>query len=80
MTLRHNQLVKTAIGKLVKGLDDDEGVPTVVAQGIQDIVEAVMGPRSADIFKECVQTTEGRWYLPSGQGLAVWHRMEDVEI
>lgn len=78
MIPRHNMNIMRSVQKLVVGMDDEEGIPTTVCEGVRELVDELMGTDSLDIFNSVVKAQDDRWYLPEGEGLATWNRMYDI--
>lgn len=48
---------------LVRGFDDDEGLPEAAYEATRDLIRLVLGEAAADHFARAVDAQDGRFYL-----------------
>lgn len=55
-------LVECIFG-LVRGFNDDEGVPEATYDATRDLIQCVLGERAVEHFVRAIDATDGRFYL-----------------
>ena len=60
------------VRNLVKGFDDENGVPETVYIATCDLINEVFGANAVGDFSNAVKAVDGHYYLPKGRFQDVW--------
>jgi hypothetical protein len=60
---------------LVFAFDCEDGLPESVFEATADLILTMLGEKSADHFRNCIDATESRFYLKRNSAPGIWSGM-----
>ena len=58
--------------QLVKSFDHAYGLPGDAYEATLELINDILGEKSASVFRDAIKATDGGYYLSEGSGEAVW--------